>query len=120
MEFTHGIIKAGLQDVGGKLSVEGRFVQSAEELLSYDYTEMNRLLSSFLDAMAKEYAAGNGYSFPVYFDTTGGSMYAYGITGIPVTLFIDSDGNLVTQHVGAIDEDTLVRNIKSLGIDVQQ
>lgn len=70
-------------------------------------------------SMAKEYAAGNGYSFPLYFDTTGGSMYAYGITGIPVTLFIDSDGNLMTQHVGAIDEDTLVRNIQALGIDVQ-
>lgn len=61
MEFNHGIIKAGLQDVGGKLSVEGRFVQSAEELLSYDYTEMNRLLSSFLDAMAKEYASEDTY-----------------------------------------------------------
>ena len=64
--------------------------------------------------MAKKYVADYGYSFPVYFDTTGGSMYAYGITGIPVTLFIDSDGNLMTQHVGAIDEDTLLRNIQAL------
>ena len=50
--------------------------------------------------MAKKYVADYGYSFPVYFDTTGGSMYAYGITGIPVTLFIDSDGNLMTQQIG--------------------
>ncbi len=64
--------------------------------------------------MAKKYVADYGYSFPVYFDTTGGSMYVYGITGIPVTLFIDSDGNLMTQHVGAIDEDTLLRNIQAL------
>ena len=70
--------------------------------------------------MAKKYVADYGYSFPVYFDTTGGSMYAYGITGIPVTLFIDSDGNLMTQHVGAIDEDTLLRNIQALGGNLQQ
>ena len=70
--------------------------------------------------MAKKYVADYGYSFPVYFDTTGGSMYAYGITGIPVTLFIDSDGNLMTQHVGAIDEDTLLRNIQALGDNLQQ
>ena len=70
--------------------------------------------------MAKKYVADYGYSFPVYFDTTGGSMYAYGITGIPVTLFIDSDGNLMTQYVGAIDEDTLLRNIQALGDNLQQ
>ncbi len=55
MEFTHEIIAAGLEDVGGEIKAEGRFVQTAEKLLAYDYTEMNQLLSGFLDAMMKDY-----------------------------------------------------------------
>lgn len=57
MEFTHEIIAAGIGDVGGEIRQKGRFVQSAAELLAYDYTEMNRLLSAFLDAMAADYVA---------------------------------------------------------------
>ncbi|MBQ5366195.1 MAG: hypothetical protein IIU43_01800 [Thermoguttaceae bacterium] len=55
MEFSHEIVAAGLADVGGKVPVRGRFVQSEEALLAYDYTEMNRLLSTFLDALAADY-----------------------------------------------------------------
>ena len=55
MEFTHEIVAAGLADVGGKIPVSGRFVQSEEALLAYDYTEMNHLLSTFLDALAAAY-----------------------------------------------------------------
>ena len=55
MEFTQDIIAAGIEDAGGKIRESGRFVQSAEELRAYDYTEMNRLLSSFLDAMMEDY-----------------------------------------------------------------
>ena len=55
MEFTHEIVAAGLFDLGGEIGTTGRFVQSSRELLAYDYTEMNRLLSSFLDAMFAKY-----------------------------------------------------------------
>ncbi len=55
MEFTHQIIAAGLEDVGGEIRAQGRFIQTAEELLAYDYTEMNRLLAAFLDAMTADY-----------------------------------------------------------------
>ena len=55
MEFTHGIVAAGIEDVGGRLNCTGRFVQTEEQLLAFDYTGMNALLSSFLDAMTEEY-----------------------------------------------------------------
>lgn len=55
MEFTHDIIVAGLKDVGGEINLEGRFIQKAAELLAYDYTDMNHMLSTFLDAMMEEY-----------------------------------------------------------------
>ena len=60
MEFSHEIMAAGLADAGGSISAKGPYVQSAEELLAYDYTEMNRLLSSFLDAFTDAYAKRNG------------------------------------------------------------
>ena len=63
MEFTRDIIAAGIEDVGGTIRRRGRFIQSAEALLAYDYTGMNRLLSAFLDAMAADYMsrrAGGG------------------------------------------------------------
>ena len=56
MEFTHDIIAAGLRDIGGKLGASGPFVQTEQELLDYNYTEMNRLLSAFLDALTEDYA----------------------------------------------------------------
>ena len=60
MELTHKIIEAGLEDAGESLKTGGRFVQPAEDLLAFDYTEMNTLLSSFLNAMIKEAAALSG------------------------------------------------------------
>lgn len=55
MEFTHNIVAAGIEDAGGILNADGRYVQTVEKLLAFDYAEMNALLSSFLDAMSKEY-----------------------------------------------------------------
>ena len=55
MEFTHEIVAAGIEDAGGRLNCTGQFVQTEEQLLAFDYSEMNALLSSFLDAMVEEY-----------------------------------------------------------------
>ena len=58
MEFDREIVAAGLADIGGKLGLSGPCIQTEEELLAYDYTQMNRLLSDFLDAFAADLAAG--------------------------------------------------------------
>ena len=55
MEFTHEIVAAGIEDAGGRLNCTGQFVQTEEQLLAFDYSEMNALLSRFLDAMVEEY-----------------------------------------------------------------
>lgn len=57
MEFTHEIIVAGIADIGGTIREQGRFIQTAEALLSWDCGGMNRMLSGFLDAMADSYLA---------------------------------------------------------------
>lgn len=62
------------------------------------------------DALAE---AGK-YSFPVYFDSKGEAAITYSVYSIPATYFIDSDGNLVAQATGAIDEATLLRGIEMI------
>lgn len=57
------------------------------------------------------YIATEGYTFPVYFDIRQEAAYAYAITSIPTTLFINAEGELVTNAVGAIDEETLKKGI---------
>ena len=62
MEFTHDIIAKGIQNAKESLIRQEaeRFVQSKEELLAFDYTEMNRQLSGFLDCMINDYVKNRG------------------------------------------------------------
>lgn len=60
---------------------------------------------------AKALIEENGYTFPVYFDTTGEASYTYGASSIPMTIFIDANGDLVTYGVGALSADMLQRGI---------
>ncbi len=59
----------------------------------------------------QKYVEDKGFSFPVYFDVDQAAGYAYGITSIPTTLFIDKDGYIVTGAQGPIDEATLLKGI---------
>ena len=64
MEFTHEIVAAGIEHAGGHLNRTGRFVQTEEQLLAFDYSKMNALLSSFLDAMVEAYHRENFPAIP--------------------------------------------------------
>jgi len=61
---------------------------------------------------AKALIADEGFSFPVYFDTTGEASGIYGAYSIPLTYFIDAEGYLEAYASGAIDRETL-----QIGID---
>lgn len=60
---------------------------------------------------AKKFIDKEGFTFPVYFDTEQSAAYAYYVTSIPTTFFIDKDGYIVTYAQGALDEETLRRGI---------
>lgn len=60
---------------------------------------------------AIQHVESEGYTFPVYFDTTQEAGAVYGIRSIPTTLFIDKDGYIVTGAQGAIDDTTLRKGI---------
>ena len=79
---------------------------------------MVNLSSAFGDtrADAEKVLEENGYTFPVYYDDRAECAYAYGISGVPVTVFIDADGMISSSKTGMISEADLQRRIlKILG-----
>jgi len=65
-------------------------------------------------AKGQKYIEDQGFSFPVYFDNDQQAAKAYGITAIPTTIFIDSQGRIIDSHQGAINEATLRFGIDKL------
>ena len=55
-----------------------------------------------------------GYTFPVYYDDKAECAVSYGVTGIPMTIFIDKNGNLVSYKTGMISEADLERRILTI------
>jgi len=60
---------------------------------------------------AKAFIADSGYTFPVYFDTTSMGAYTYGASSIPLTFFIDAQGNLAAYYMGAMSESILQQGV---------
>ena len=59
----------------------------------------------------QSYIAEQGFTFPVYFDTEQDAVRQYGIRAYPTTVFIDSNGFVVTSIEGSIDQATLRKGI---------
>jgi len=60
------------------------------------------------------YIAEQGYTFPVYFDSDVEGAMNYGVTGIPVTYFIDAEGNFVAYYQSAMSAEILQQGIDML------
>ena len=65
-------------------------------------------------ADAEKTLTDGGYTFPVYYDTNSECAYGYGVTAIPMTFFIDKNGNLVSGKTGMISEADLQRRILTI------
>jgi len=63
---------------------------------------------------ASEFIAGQGYTFPVYFDTDMEGAIAYGVNAVPVTYLIDGEGYLVGWGQGALSGEALQGGIDML------
>lgn len=77
---------------------------------------MVNMSTAFGDTVAEAEAVltEGGYSFPVYYDTNAECAYGYGISGIPVSIFIDKEGNIVSSIMGMISEADLERRILAI------
>lgn len=60
---------------------------------------------------AKAFINSAGYSFPVYYDTDYAANYAFGVTALPTTFFIDAEGYGVAYASGALSAETLQTGI---------
>lgn len=60
---------------------------------------------------ASSFIAGEGYTFPVFYDTAYSASAAYGAYSLPTTIFINAEGHAIAQAVGAIDSVTLQKGI---------
>lgn len=62
-------------------------------------------------ADGQKYIDDQGFVFPVYFDLEQSASNTYGISSIPTTFFINSEGNIVTGYQGMLDKATLLEGI---------
>jgi len=65
-------------------------------------------------AKGQKYVENEGYDFPIYFDNEQNASNTYGISSIPTTLFIDSNGKIINAYQGAMDEATLRAEINAI------
>ena len=63
---------------------------------------------------ASAYIAEQGYTFPVYYDTDSAAAYSYNTSSIPVTYFINAQGNFVAYYRGAMSASILQQGIDML------
>ncbi len=62
----------------------------------------------------KAFLSEKDYSFPVYYDTDMNAATTYGVSSIPMTVFIDENGNMINYKVGAISEDELKAQLEGM------
>jgi len=78
-----------------------------------EYTDIVFMMVDLTDGVqetqdvVRSFMEENGYTFPVYFDTEYSGVEAYEIYSIPLTVFIDANGDLVDSHIGSMSEDVL-------------
>ncbi len=63
---------------------------------------------------ASAFVAEEGYTFPVYYDTSLEASSAYPTSGLPVTFFIDAEGYLTAWQQGMMNEAALQKGIDML------
>lgn len=61
-----------------------------------------------------EFISENGYTFPVYYDTTYSAAITYNVQSIPMSLFINEKGEIVKKQIGAMNEETLEKLIEAI------
>lgn len=61
---------------------------------------------------ALEAATEIGVSYPLRYDETQTLMTELGIAGLPASVFVDADGNVVGRHLGAMTEGELLAEIE--------
>ena len=97
-----GICKTGMPDFEEVYADEGEDVH---------FMMINLTTGSETEQVATDYVDENGYTFPIYMDTEIEAASAFGVTGVPITYFIDADGNLAAYGQGRLGTDGIRQGI---------
>ena len=62
----------------------------------------------------ESFATERGLDFPILFDEDGKVSGLYRVRGIPVTVFISSEGVMVKRHIGSLTEGKLIKYLEEL------
>ena len=87
---------------------EAKYLELGDKV---QFLMVNMTAGSETQESAQEFIDAEGFTFPVFFDLDSDAAYTYGASSLPTTYFIDADGYVVAQAVGAIDADTLQQGI---------
>ena len=68
---------------------------------------------------ASTFIAEQGYTFPVFYDTSFEASINYQAFSLPTTYFISAEGELIAKATGSIDKDTLLYGISMIA-DIQE
>ena len=63
---------------------------------------------------ASAFIEEKGYTFPVYYDTDIDAAMKYGVSAVPVSYFLDAEGNFVAWAQGALSADMLQQGMDML------
>ena len=85
-----------------------KYLELGEEVqfLMVNMTGGRETLSS-----AKKFIEQTGYTFPVLYDTAYDAANTYSVYSLPTTYFIDAEGYLIANAIGAISAETLQKGI---------
>lgn len=72
---------------------------------------MVNMTSGDSKADAENFIKDEGYTFPVLFDTDGDAAMTYGASSLPVTFFIDKNGDMISYAVGMLSEENLRKGL---------
>lgn len=64
------------------------------------------------ETQARNYISDNGYTFNVLYDVNLDASYAYGITALPTTFFITTDGKVAAKAMGQITDKGLKKGLE--------
>lgn len=101
-----GPCKSEMPDFEEKFREYGEEIQFLMVNLTDGHQETVESASSFVD--------GQGYTFPVYFDSDYSGAAAYAVNAVPATYFIDAEGVLVAYGKGAMSAEVLQKGIDML------
>lgn len=68
---------------------------------------------------ALDLLADTGVTYPIGYDPAGDVARAYGLFGMPTTVFISADGEILARRTGELDAAELARTIQRLLLDDQ-